>query len=673
MIMQIASLSNDESQRLASLQHLNLLDTSPEHRFDQITRLVKRHFNVDIALVCLVDSDRIWFKSKQGLAAEQTSREASFCSYTMLNDACFHVPDASQDSRFIDSALVTGDLALRFYAGHPLTMRDGQRVGTLCLMHSSPRAFSADEEIDLSTFAGMVEVEMQTQQLQEDVAQSRESEQQVGLVVAELEQLSLVAKQTSNAVIITDRDGIVTWVNEGFTRISGYSLTEVIGRRPGHLLQGAATDASVVRHMSEAIKGGSGFNAEIVNYHKNGKAYWISLSVEPVYDKRGQLSQFIAIETDISFQKKLEFELHEANALMASAARIAGVGVWQFDLVSNAIFWSEQTRKIHEVSIDFIPTLESAINFYPPEVHEELSNHVQKAIESRTSWEFELPLLTAKNRSIWVKSIGEAVVENDQVVKLIGTFQDVTQRRLMEKIQLEFISTVSHELRTPLTSIRGSLSLLASNVFGELPEKMHKLVDVAHRNSIRLVDLVNDILDMNKLAAGALKIDSKDQDLIPIIQQAIEATQAYAIQYKVRVKLDTKLSNAWVKVDQGRMIQVLVNLISNACKFSKIDGVVELKLFTLNSCYILEVVDHGIGIAHDFFPRIFAQFAQADGSNTRPQGGTGLGLNISKTLMEKMHGDIGFRSVEGEGSTFWISLPEQIMRNYAEDVPVRLD
>jgi PAS domain S-box-containing protein len=671
--MQITSLSNDESQRLASLQQLNLLGTPPEHRFDQITRLVKRHFNVEIVLICLVDSDRIWFKSKQGLTAEETFREGSFCSYTLLNDVCFHVPDASQDPRFIDSPLVTGDLAVRFYAGHPLTMRNGQRVGTLCLMHSSPRAFSPDDEIDLHTFADMVEIEMQTQQLQEDVAQARESEQQASLVAAELEQLSLVAKHTSNAVIITDRDGIVTWVNEGFTRISGYSLAEVIGHRPGHILQGTASDTNVVRQMSEAIKSGSGFNTEIINYHKNGTAYWISLSIEPVYDEQGKLSQFIAIESDISFQKKLELELHEANALMASAARIAGVGVWQFDLVSNAIFWSEQTRKIHEVSIDFIPTFESAINFYPQEVHEELSNHVQKAIETRTPWEFELPLLTAKNRSIWVKSIGETVVENDQVVKLIGTFQDVTQRRMIEKVQLEFISTVSHELRTPLTSIRGSLSLLASNVFGELPEKMQKLVDVAHRNSIRLVELVNDILDMNKLAAGALKIDSKDQDLIPVIHQAMEATQAYAIQYKVRVKLDTTLSHAWVKVDQGRMIQVLVNLISNACKFSKVDGVVELKLFTLNSCYILEVVDHGIGIAHDFFPRIFAQFAQADGSNTRPQGGTGLGLNISKTLVEKMHGDIGFRSIEGEGSTFWISLPEQIMRTYDEAVPVHLE
>lgn len=668
--MQIPSLLNDESQRLASLLHLNLLDTLPEHRFDQITRLVKRHFSVDIVLICLVASDRIWFKSKQGMAVEQISREGSFCNYTLLDDGCFHVPDTCQDARFKDSSLVTGELALRFYAGHPLTMRNGQRVGTLCLMHSSPRALSEDEQIDLRTFAGMVEIEMQAQQLQLDVDQSREAEQQVGQVVAELEQLSLVAKHTSNAVIITDRDGVVTWVNEGFSQISGYRLDEVIGRRPGHLLQGIATDSDVVRRMSEAIKQGAGFSEEIVNYHKNGQPYWISLSVEPVFDEQGTLAQFIAIETDISIQKKLEQELQDANTLMASAARIAGVGVWQVDLLNNAIFWSEQTRKIHEVSSDYIPVFESAINFYPPEVRDELTGNIQKTIETRIPWEFELPLVTAKNRAIWVKSIGEPVVENDQVVKLIGTFQDVTQRRLMEKIQLEFISTVSHELRTPLTSIRGSLSLLASNVFGELPDKMQKLVEVAHRNSIRLVELVNDILDMNKLAAGALKIDSKDQDLIPVIQQAIEATQAYAIQYKVRVKLDTKLPHAWVKVDQGRMIQVLVNLISNACKFSKVDGVVELKLFTLNSCYILEVVDHGIGIAQDFFPRIFAQFAQADGSNTRPQGGTGLGLNISKTLMEKMHGDIGFRSVEGEGSTFWISLPEQIMRSYADAVSV---
>jgi two-component system sensor histidine kinase/response regulator len=483
-----------------------------------------------------------------------------------------------------------------------------------------------------------------------------------GQFVHEAEQLALVAKHTHNAVIITDKDGFTTWVNEAFTKISGFSAAEIIGKRPGRVLQGKATDHAVVYRISEMLKKGLRFDEEIVNYHKNGSAYWISLNVEPIFDVAGKISQFIAIETDITVQKKLEEELKNAHSLMESAARIAGVGAWQVDLISNDIIWSDQTKKIHEVDLDFSPTLETAISFYLPEVREQLSKSIQDTIETKKSWEFELPMLTAKQNHIWVKSIGEAVVENGQVVKLIGTFQDVTQRRLIDKIQLEFISTVSHELRTPLTSIRGALGLLVSNVAGELPEKVQTLVSVAHRNSVRLIELVNDILDMNKLAAGALKLDSKDQDLLPVIHQSIEATNAYAKQYKVQIFLQSNIDCALVKIDQGRMIQVMVNLISNACKFSNETGRVDIHLFERESDYVVEVTDHGIGIALDFFPRIFAQFAQADGSNTRQQGGTGLGLNISKTLMEKMNGEIGFRSVEGTGSTFWISLPVQQIR-----------
>lgn len=268
----------------------------------------------------------------------------------------------------------------------------------------------------------------------------------------------------------------------------------------------------------------------------------------------------------------------------------------------------------------------------------------------------ELPGLR-KNGEVFPMEISVSETQVSGKRMYTGVVRDLSQIKIMEKMKRDFVSTVSHELRTPLTSLKGALSLLFSDTLRD-KNKAEEMKSLTLRNVERLNSLVNDILDMEKIESGSLAFHFEKTAVDDITEDSIRLNQHYAIQNGVSFELANKLPDAYVNVDTDRIAQVMANLLSNAAKFSYENGVVEIGVHRLDGRLRFSVTDHGSGVPMEFHSILFERFTQAKSGNTRETGGTGLGMTISKAIIEKHGGNIDFTTRQGEGTTFYFDLDE---------------
>jgi PAS domain S-box-containing protein len=239
-----------------------------------------------------------------------------------------------------------------------------------------------------------------------------------------------------------------------------------------------------------------------------------------------------------------------------------------------------------------------------------------------------------------------------------GIFRDITERKKVDRMKDEFVSTVSHELRTPLTSIHSALNIISQGKVGKLSEEAENFFSIATRNSERLRNLINDILDLQKIETGKVDFKMRPLKLGSLVKQLVEENKTFGEQFNVEFVLEGDFPDVEVNADDGRLGQVMNNLLSNAAKFSDPEGKVEVSIARYDGKARVSVKDHGTGIPEEFRGRIFQRFTQADSSKTRERGGTGLGLSIAKSILELHGGKIEFDTETDVGTTFYFELPE---------------
>jgi PAS domain S-box-containing protein len=415
-------------------------------------------------------------------------------------------------------------------------------------------------------------------------------------------------------------------------RLADRELTITLYKPHAAFVTQAVSLASLVLLMSLVISAGLGIFALVVS----GSA--------------GRIAREVAERTS---------ELRESEARYERAVTGSKDGIWDWNVVTGEDYLSPRWKEmIGYEDHELLNTAESFFGLLHPEDAPKVQEAVRAHFEERKPYEIEMRLRCKNGDYRWVRAHGQATWnEQGQAVRMAGSISDISERRRIEQIKAEFVSTVSHELRTPLTSISGSLSLLLGGALGEAPRAMQPMLEIAHKNTLRLVHLINDLLDIEKLAAGKVNFAFELLPLMPLIEQAIESTRVIGEQVGVALEQTERVDHVQVRVDRIRLQQVLGNFLSNAIKFSPPGAPVVIKASRHDHLVRVEISDRGPGVPAEFRTRIFQKFSQADSSDARQQAGTGLGLAISKELIERMNGRVGFTSEPGRGACFYFELP----------------
>lgn len=633
---------SNESHRLAALLRFELLDTPAEAMFDNITALAAQLCETPIALISLIDAERQWFKSRQGLDASETPRELAFCAYAINGESLFEVENALLDPRFRDNPLVTGAPDIRFYAGMPLADSEGHNLGTLCVIDRQPRQLNVQQKGALKLLA------QQAINLFELRLQARQQQEQAALHKA-------ILSSVGTTVLITDMGGVIRQVSPGVLPLLGYEVDDLIGQSLWRLLPGEDRQLQP-DHARASINCGpeQASQRETSARHCKGQRVPVLFSQTPVAMDGSQPMGYLCILNDLSYREEA------LQRLQHIAEQLPGV-VYQFQLHSDGRscfpYASEGLRDVYGLEPEDVQKDASlAFARIHPDDLATVTASIQASAKNLSVWHQEYRFLHPTKGVIWLEGRAAPQQRADDSILWHGFISDITQRKHLEQMKSEFVSTVSHELRTPLTSIAGSLALINGEALGPVPDAMREMLLIAQSNSQRLRQLIDDLLDMDKLLAGKINFSPQRLDLDSFLSECVSSHQGFARQHDVQIDYAGGAATS-VMADPLRLQQVLSNLLSNALKFSPAGSQVLLSAQALGRHVRISVADQGPGVPADFVDRLFEKFSQADATDRRQKGGTGLGLAISKGLMERMGGAIGFYPRPEGGAVFWIDLP----------------
>ena len=404
--------------------------------------------------------------------------------------------------------------------------------------------------------------------------------------------------------------------------------------------------------------------------------FGLAIFIAALLGKKWTAAAQAAVLVTEAEKARLQAELARNFHMLGRVGEMAKMGGWEMDVPTKRLIWSRELFRIHDLEPTETPDLAQALDFYAPEARPVLEAAVESACINGGTWDLEVPLITAKGRRIWVRTVGVAVVEGDVIVKLEGSFQDITERKFADESMKvlneelvaardraeaanqakgQFLANMSHEIRTPMNAILGMLQLLGQT---ELARRQNDYVDKAQTAARSLLSILNDILDFSKTDAGKMVLDIRSFSLDGVMSYlaVLLSTTIGNKDIETILDVDPRLPLE-IKGDSLRLQQVLINLIGNAVKFTEQgEIVVALKMIGNSEATVdieFSVRDSGIGIAPEHMEHLFKSFSQAESSTARRFGGTGLGLAISQRLVSMMGGDLKVESEPGSGSRFF--------------------
>jgi len=474
-----------------------------------------------------------------------------------------------------------------------------------------------------------------------------------------------ILKSTDEGIFGLDVNGCVTFVNYAACRLLGYTEQEILSSDIHDLIHHSCHKGSPYPKESLPITKvmSTGQSQRVLNevfWRKDGQSVPVAYTCAPM-NYNNEVVGTVVTFIDLSELQDAEDALRLSKERFDRAVSGTNDGLWECDLEKSELWCSARFNMLlgYDESITVIPISQLLARVHPHE-REMLATFMHSGSVTQGHFDKACRIMSCTESYIWFRIRG-SIYQNIHGVpaRVSGSIMDISEQVRVDSMKQDFISTVSHELRTPLTSIRGSLGLINGGVVGDVNEKIAPMLDIAYRNTDRLLEIINDILDMAKLETGKVKFQIKAVELVSFIQQNIELNQGLASQYNVVLSVHTELAEGWVDTDEGRLNQVLNNLLSNAIKFSDNNDSVEVSLSLNQSYFRLAVIDHGPGIHKDYQPFLFKKFTQEQATLTRNVGGSGLGLAITKELVEQLGGVLSYTTKPGEGTAFFIDLPSQ--------------
>ena len=510
----------------------------------------------------------------------------------------------------------------------------------------------------------------------------REITEQKNLIKS-LNQLSIVASKINNGVVISNGKNKVIWVNDAFTKITGFNLEDTANQRLGDIISSHVSSKASVEEARNATKNKQSFSVELLAKRKDNRPIWLSIFNTIILDDKGEIENLIEIIVDIT-DRKISEEKLELLSLVASKTEI-GVSIsdengkvnWINDSLVNLLGY--RLEELHGKRIG--DTVKGDDNNLP------ILEEARKKAQDLVPFNIEIKVYKKDDTEIWL-SISNTPIkdEKQKTIKQIEIISDITKKKQAEfqlieakeqAIQLSkakemFLSVMSHEIRTPLNAIIGLTNILSDE---EQLESQNQSIKLLKFSSDNLLALINDILDFSKIEVGKMELESKKLSINELLKDIADSLtfkikeKSIELKYKVSSKIP-----ALVRGDKTRLYQILINLINNAIKFTE-KGFVEIvvDLINIDNNYTFlkfQVIDTGIGIPEDKYDYIFESFTQAAANTTRKYGGSGLGLAITKRLIELYHGSIKVSSDLGKGTTFEFDLR---FNNFVEKENVKME